>query len=333
MNSIERHIRWLVDSDFALVRPKDGSGAGKGGAVLGVAAPQKLAVDEANQVLTFLDRQGGGPSPAAGGGTAAGSACPSPPRTPPDDAALAKAYPHHIRYMAAACRAPPSKALFYLEQARDAGSRLAGGEAGQMYVLGVGAARNPAKGLALLDEACSVGHPGAMFSVGRCLRDGVGVRRDLNAALVWLERAANLRYVPAAHELAEMFESGDFSPTDGSASPSATSHASLDPAEAAGAGDAPERDLVQALRLYKIAADLDYAPSQLNIAKLFLLGASLGVNEAPSEAELKARYWLEKAAVNGSFEAKALLQRARHDDPEDGVDRPSSKKSQQMKES
>ena len=326
-NSIERHIRWLVDSDYAFVRPRAGSVGAESG--VGHVTPQKLTIEEANQVLTFLDRQ----SAAASAGSSSGAPTklgdssasdrslthhPSPPRTPPEGQALAKAYPHHVRYMASACSTPPSKALFYLEQAADAGSRLAGAEAGQMYVLGIGCTRNVAKGLRLLDAAAQLGHPGAMLAVGRCLREGTGVPVDVASGVVWMDRAASVRYAPATHELAELYETGV--KANGRTSPPPA--AAADDEEADGdaqedAGDVVvQRDLVEAYRLYKVGAELDHAPSQLNLAKLFMLGSQLRLNEAPSETESKARYWLEKAAAGGSLEAKGLLTRATHDDPE-----------------
>lgn len=314
-NAIERHLRMLVDSEFAFVAPKPGSST-QGS--IGTASAQRLAIDEANQVLTFLDRQpepvGVVPSPPRTVRT--------PPRTPPEDAVMAKTYPHHIRYMGAACRAPPSKAIVHLEQAHEAGSRLAAAELGQMLVLGIGAPRNLRRGLQLLDEACAVGHPGAMLAVGKCLRDATGVPRDTNAALTWIERAAAIRYAPAAHELGEMFETGfDDASSDergGSGSSGGAAGATADEASAdADDEGSAAKDLVEAYRWYKVGAQLDYAPSQLNIAKLFLLGSSLAVSEPGADTSVKARYWLERASANGSLEATALLQRApKHEDPE-----------------
>lgn len=291
---VERHIMQLLDSDLASVRPKPDSARAKASVPLGsTTTPQQLAVDEANRVIALLQQHR---MPNAGTQQQQQHR-PSPPRqrTPPQESAAilqTKTFDHHVRYMAAACQAPPPKAFFFLEQALEAGSRLAGTELGMCYLNGWGTTRNVGKGLQLLDDASQDAHPGAMLAVGLCMCDGVGVPEDGRCAVVWMERAAALNYAPAHHLLGEMYEVGE--------------------------EGAVERDVVKAYTHYRAAATAGFPDSQLNLAKLYMLGSQLGVEPCINDAETKAMYWLQRAAASGSLEAQTLLQRhgATHDDPE-----------------
>lgn len=150
------------------------------------------------------------------------------------------------------------------------------------------------KALKSLDRAVAVGHPGAMLMVSVCLRDGRGVAQDPAGAFHWLQRAADCGHVIAQHELGETYELGDVD---------------------AGV----ERSLPLALRWYKRAATLGYAPSALNLGKMMLMGSGVDVGELatldpttiPSWRELltKSTFWLSRAARSGSTEARQLMER------------------------
>ena len=260
----------------------------------------RLAVAEAEQVFALLEAMPSpqGASPPRGVVAAAGAATSGGHHLGGGaGGSLAvsfeggKSHPHHVRYLAAACRsAAASKCVFYLERATEDGSQLARTELALHLLHGWGVATDVPRALGMLDDAVGAHHPGAMLAVADCLRHGTGgINVDGRGALAWCRRAADLDYAPAMHYLAEWWENGGGG-------------------GAAGGGPfAVERDLVAAMRLYKAAAAKEYAGAQLNLAKLFLMGARMSLDHAVGEAEGKAQYWLSRAAGNGSVEARSLL--------------------------
>ncbi|CAD2222048.1 hypothetical protein, conserved [Angomonas deanei] len=146
--------------------------------------------------------------------------------------------------------------------------------------------------LSSMDALVTHGHPGGMLLVSNLLRDGVGVEKNAAASLDWLRKSAELRYVPALHELADLHEKGC---SDGATS--------------------IEADWGEAVHLYKIAASAGYAASQLNLGKLWLEASQeAAANHLCSTEEVEdmmksARQWLSEAAKNGSSEAKSLRER------------------------
>jgi TPR repeat protein len=196
------------------------------------------------------------------------------------------------RYLVAACRSPRDQAMGLLQRAAAEGSVCALVEYSIAVVQsGTGDA---GQALEVLDRAVSDGHPGAMLAVSVCLRDGRGVPVDAAGAIHWLQRAAECGHVIAQHELAEMYELGCLE-------------------------GGIETSLPLALRWYKRAASIGYAPSALNLGKMMLMGSGVDVGELatinpatiPSWRELlaKSTYWLSRAACCGSSEARQLMER------------------------
>ena len=154
--------------------------------------------------------------------------------------------------------------------------------------------------LLALDQAVAAGLPSAMNHVAWCLLEGVGVDEDVEKGVMWLFRAASADYGPAMHELGQLCE-------DGLQARSGT----------------VERDLPSAFRWYKKAAMLGFGPSQLNLAKLYMMSDSVlqqrhpggsdersGLDSASmDDVRLKSLYWLKCAADGGSSEARQLLER------------------------
>jgi hypothetical protein len=200
------------------------------------------------------------------------------------------------RYLVAACRALSEEALGLLHRAAAEGSRCAAVE--HAIAVANGTPGNLDLALETLDAAVAIGHPGAMLAVANCLREGRGVPKDYTSCVHWLSRAAENGYVLAQHELAELYEGGF-------------------------AEGGVERSLPLALRWYKRAAMLGYAPSALNLGKMMLLGSGVDVGElatmdpltVPSWRELltKSTYWLSRAAHDGNAEARQLVDRINRD--------------------
>ena len=199
--------------------------------------------------------------------------------------------------------AMPSKAVMLLETAVTTHPDyvLAKAELAFCLLYGHGTQVQIDKALQLLDECIQVGHPGAMLAVGKCLRDGVGVHNDLSAALHWVFTAANMGYLPAMHELGEMFEEGITSADSGDESTTGNRQPTTIELE---------KDLVQSYRWYRAAASRGYVDSQLNLGKLYMMSAStLESDEAAAACRDKAVFWLQQASRNGSLEATGLLRR------------------------
>jgi TPR repeat protein len=109
-----------------------------------------------------------------------------------------------------------------------------------------------------------------------------------------MKRAGEAEYAFAQHELGELFESGcEFAQVP--------------------------RSLPHALRWYKRAASNGLDQSQLNLAKMMLVGSQVDVGNvatidpsavpAWNELLFKARYWLQLAASRGNAEARQLVER------------------------
>jgi hypothetical protein len=205
-----------------------------------------------------------------------------------------------VRNLAAACRAPHARVAGFLESAVLCGSVVAQGELG--FLLVQQHAKDQCRGLEMLDNAVAAGLPNAMHHVAWCLLDGIGVGEDVEQGVAWLFRAGVMDYCPAMHDLGQLCEDGLLGKKTGRV----------------------ERDLPAAFRWYKKAALLGFGPSQLNLAKLYLMSDNVlqqqvsgvvvdaAVGSLPpsvDDVRLKALYWLRIAADGGSAEARQLLER------------------------
>lgn len=200
------------------------------------------------------------------------------------------------RYLVAACRAPHDQSVALLRRGSSTGSRCADVE--YAIAVALGADGEIAEAFGVLDKAIAAGHPGAMLAVANCLREGRGVPSDPTGSVYWLRHAAELGHVIAQHELAEMYEIGF-------------------------AEGGIEKSLPLALRWYKRAATVGYAPSALNLGKMMLMGSGVDVGElatlepssVPSWMELltKSTFWLSRAARDGNTEARQLMDRISRD--------------------
>lgn len=165
--------------------------------------------------------------------------------------------------------------------------------------------------LSYLDVAVEAGHPGAMYRVGLCLCSGLGtfVAADAESGVTWLRYAAALHYLPSLHAMGEWHESD--SPNHPQKRVSGRSN------ETESSEETPESssDWAAAVEWYQQSATAGYAPSQLNLGKLYLRIAEQGLSdksaskEAVAPLRAKAKEWLRMAAAAGVEEAKRLEQR------------------------
>lgn len=162
-----------------------------------------------------------------------------------------------------------------------------------------------AQGLALLRRAAEAGAPQCQTALGVRLSHGQGVPEDAAQAALWFRRAAVAGHVPGQRNLGYALARGLGVARDADA-------AQYWLRKAAGQGDrfasfhlgelfAARRDVAEAARLYRQAAEQGYAPAQRELGDLYRLGRGVGQDAAQAEA------WLRKAAEQGDLDARFLL--------------------------
>jgi len=166
-----------------------------------------------------------------------------------------------------------------------------------------------------LTKAAAGGHRVAMFDLARLIRS-----EDPAQSLVWMKKAAELDLLPAQMTLSEMYAAGDGVPEDPAQSLAWTLKIAVKPTASpfwinragdiffAGRETVP-KDYLQAVKFYERAAAKDDPHALARLGQAYLEG--LGV---PADRE-KALQYLEKAAAQGSAEARALLKGQQDDTP------------------
>jgi uncharacterized protein len=120
--------------------------------------------------------------------------------------------------------------------------------------------------------AANHGDPNSAYALGQLYRDGTGVKRDRVKAAEWFRIAADKRDPAAAFELANLYNTGI--------------RADQDPP-----------DYAQAVRWYRAAADLGYAPAWT------ALGIHAELGYGVSRDRVQAAQWYRKAADQNDAEA------------------------------
>ncbi len=148
---------------------------------------------------------------------------------------------------------------------------------GLMYVNGNLVTRDETKGVDLIQKAAEASHPPSQFMLGLWLYRGTyGFAKDPNAALAWFKAAANQKDPDGMNWLGLYAESGQ--------------------------ANVP-KDMLVALDWYRKAAELKNANAAYNVGRIYVDG--LGVQSDLAEG-LK---WLRRAAIFGDTYAFILLGR------------------------
>ncbi len=238
-----------------------------------------------------------------GGEPAASETAPAPPL----------AWAEFVRLALAATSA--ASAVVHWEAAAQRGCLVAGVEFARLVLCGKptpAGADVARRALAHLDAACAASGPSAMLLVARLLRRGRHVRPNPALARRWLERAAAAAYAPALHELGLLFADGAAGRVDDDDDHDDQESGFDDDdadEEERGAIDAERdavfpRSLVVSLRCLKRAAALNFAPSYVAIARLFMADGT-----ASAESIERARHFLALAVAAGlERDAAPLLQ-------------------------
>jgi len=142
---------------------------------------------------------------------------------------------------------------------------------GYLYEIGKGLPKDLQKASSLYWEAAKAGNPIAQFNLAVAYRQGRGVAQS-NKRAVELYRQASKCYIPAKNNLAYMLQ----------------------------VGIGVEKNIEEAIALYKEAAQANYAPAQYNLAITYVTG------EAGEQSFVEALKWFDLAARQGH---KKALQR------------------------
>lgn len=179
---------------------------------------------------------------------------------------------------------------------------------GYMYATGHGVARNPMEAAKWYTQAAQMGDPVAQNAIGVLLRDGAGVKKNHQLAAQWFLQGATQGNVDAQSNLGAMYRLGlgvQKNPQEAlrwfaAAAEKGDLYAltALGDMYLRGIG-LPAPDPARAAAYYKQAADKDYLPAQLALAKAYEADETKG----PSEAVLL----YAKAAKKGDSEAQTRL--------------------------
>lgn len=173
----------------------------------------------------------------------------------------------------------------------------------------------PDKAILWLTKAAEGGHRVAMYDLALMIKN-----KSPQQALAWLTKAAELDLLPAQMSLSEMYAAGDGVARDPLQSLAWTLKIAAKPTAApfwidrAGdtlfeGGDGIPKDYPQALRFYERAAAKNDPHALARLGQMYLQGLGVAADA------VKARKYLQRAAANGSDEAKGILKGYPDDKP------------------
>ncbi len=160
---------------------------------------------------------------------------------------------------------------------------------GEMYLFGVGTAKDPQQAITWLRKVAE-GKSGPDFEQGfdarnpyhmspqseasvmlaRIYSGGMGIPEDKKQVVHWYNRAATYGYLPAVHTMGRVYETGF----------------------------GGETSLTKAMSFYKKAGQGGYAPSQYALGQIYYSG-----DEGVPQDKTRAGAWLQLAAKNGHPDA------------------------------
>ena len=222
--------------------------------------------------------------------------------------------------------APPVERAAFVRIAAEGGVAEAQAVYGQMFLDGVGVARDQREAVLWFDKAARQGHAMAINMMGRCYDLGWGVPVDKARAALWFKAAADRGLDWGLYNYATALALGD-----GVAEDRPTALALFRRAAAMGNAKAAnyvgsfhedgwvvERDLAEAARHYAIAAEGGDFRGQFNHARMLAEAGELDealawlgkVPETATDAFIdKARAWLQRSPVPALRDAAARFDR------------------------
>ncbi len=165
------------------------------------------------------------------------------------------------------------KAIFWSENAANAGSGAAQINLGYFYSIGFGVPKDITKTIYWYEAAAKQQIPLASYNLGSMYALGTDVKRDLNKAAAYFKKSAEKNHIPSLVALAGMYLNGE----------------------------GLKKDSDEAVRNYEKAAELGDIQSHLDLGKIYFYG--IGVDKSINNA----KYWYLKAKNFGNKEAEIFL--------------------------
>jgi len=178
--------------------------------------------------------------------------------------------------------------------------------------------KKPDEALQLFEKSAKNGHPQAQLVLGIIYKEGNGVEKNPVQAVHWFEQAAEQGLADAQYELGYCYMMGQgikeddvkafswFEKAGANGSTNAQTFKSLADVQFKMAlaykvgEEGKEKDLVKAMTYLEKAADQKHKDAQYELGYCYMTGQ--GINED----DVKAFSWFEKAAANGSTNARSF---------------------------
>ena len=198
----------------------------------------------------------------------------------------------------------------WFARASDVGHVPAAKLVGDMYLDGIGTARNPAKAVSWYRKAAGLDLPAAQYALAAILWTGdEGVKPDRDEALAWYRAAARHSHPGALYALARAQDLGEGMPANAERAIALYKAAALAGDGAAMVamgtyfyrGEQVPRDHQAARRWFEQGAERGDADGMFNLAAMLLRG------EGGTADRTKARALLQQAAVLGLDKAPAAI--------------------------
>ena len=191
------------------------------------------------------------------------------------------------------------KAISYFRNAEKAGYFIdpeTQYEVGRRFFDGNGVGQDRTEAVKWYRKSAEQGYGEAQYALGMCFFEGRGVRQDYSEAVKWYRKATEQGHAEAKGRLrtAEMFMDAYNDRPE----------AQFELAQAYENGDGDvERDLPEALKWYRRAAELGHVEAQRKLSEWYFKG------EVVEEDRVEAVKWCRKAAEQGHAESQNVLGR------------------------
>jgi uncharacterized protein len=182
-------------------------------------------------------------------------------------------------------------------------------EDGMKYLRGIAKPYNPGQAKALLTQSASLGHPLAMNALGGIYLTGAGVKPNIDSALQWYKAAAGKKNGYAYYNLGAIYKEGSLTQQNFTAAANYFT-------EGAKLNSEPCQYMLAYMQFKGLGTQQDYAKAFAGFNKLAARGNSGAMyytglcyrnGYGVKADEVQATYWLQKAAVSFSNQAKLEL--------------------------
>jgi TPR repeat protein len=239
-----------------------------------------------------------------------------------------------------------AQSMIWLVKAADKGNAVAQHNLGLAYLRGAGTPRDPALAASWFRKAADQGDAGAQVDLGWAYETGRGVTQDYAEALAWYRKSAEQGNAAGQDRLGLMYDKARGVPQDFAqalawyrkAADQGDANAENDLAVMYSGGRGVPKDYGQAIAWLKKAAATDNVVAEVNLGRMYReevavrdydqanvwfvkaaahrnalaeygLGEMARMGQGGAIDLVKARYWLQRAADDGSLDAPLVLSR------------------------